>query len=66
MPRKIVVRERGSIHLFYIQPRDAAEPIVAMPEGRAMGWTNDSAVHSAPLRFDDGDRLVIYTDGITE
>ncbi len=63
--RKIVYANAGHPP-FFILPRDAAEPIVADAEGRAMGWTNDIRCAQRTLTLRPGDRLVIYTDGITE
>ncbi len=63
--RKIVYANAGHPPLI-LMSRESNEPIMADAQGRAMGWTDDIRCEDRTLPLHEGDRLVIYTDGIIE
>jgi len=63
--RKILYANAGHPPLI-LMSRESNEPITADAEGRAMGWTGDIRCEERELPLHDGDRMVIYTDGIIE
>lgn len=63
--RKIVYANAGHPSLI-LMSRQSNEPLKLDAEGRAMGWTDDIRCEERTLTFHEGDRMVIYTDGIIE
>jgi two-component system sensor histidine kinase ChiS len=42
------------------------DPILSLPQGKLIGWIPELDMKSETIKIKPGDRLVLYTDGITE
>ncbi|XMO23549.1 SpoIIE family protein phosphatase [Leptospira sp. 'Mane'] len=49
-----------------ITRKNEKDPIISLPQGKLIGWIPEMDCKAETLSIQSGDRLILYTDGITE